>query len=62
MDVSDEESDQELTIFTPPDIVNKAKTEKTAGLLPEKSKQLYRMRNAMICLWNGVKNGTVRIS
>jgi hypothetical protein len=43
-DVSDEESDKELSILTPPDIVNKAKTVKTADLLPEKSKQLCRMR------------------
>jgi hypothetical protein len=41
IDVSDEESDQELSILTPPDIVNKAKTVKTVDLLPEKSKQLY---------------------
>jgi hypothetical protein len=26
MDVSDEESDEELSMLTPPDIVNKAKT------------------------------------
>jgi hypothetical protein len=45
MDVSDEESDQELSILTQPDIINKAKTVKTVDLLPEKSKQLYRMRN-----------------
>jgi hypothetical protein len=50
MDVSDEESEQELSKLTPTDIVNKAKTLTTADLLPEKSKQLYRMANAMICL------------
>jgi hypothetical protein len=49
-DVSDGESDQELTIATPPIIVNKAKTVTTANFLPEKSKHLYFMRNAMICL------------
>jgi hypothetical protein len=36
MDVSDEESDQKLSILTPPDILNKTKTAKTADLLPEK--------------------------
>jgi hypothetical protein len=46
MDVSDEESVQELSKLTPPDIVNKAKTVTTADLLPENLKQLYRMRNA----------------
>jgi hypothetical protein len=40
MDVSDEESDQELSILTLPDIVNKSKTVTIADLLPEKSKQL----------------------
>jgi hypothetical protein len=37
-DVYDEESVQELSILTPPDIVNKAVT--IAGLLLEKSKML----------------------
>jgi hypothetical protein len=50
MDVSNEESEQELSKLRPPDIVNKAKTVTTADLIPEKSKQLYRMKNAMICL------------
>jgi hypothetical protein len=36
MDVSDEESDQEISISTPQNIINKAKTMKTADLLPEK--------------------------
>jgi hypothetical protein len=53
MDGSDEESDQELSILTLPDIVNKAKTVTTVDLLSEKSKQLYRMRNAIVCLLNG---------
>jgi hypothetical protein len=48
MDVSDEESDQEISILTPP-IVNKVKTVTTADLLSAKSKQLYRMRNAITC-------------
>jgi hypothetical protein len=47
------ESDQELSILT--DIGHKAKTVSTADLLLEKSKQLYRMRNAMIYLWNGAR-------
>jgi hypothetical protein len=55
MDVSDGGSDQELTILIPPNIVNKTKTVTTADLLPEKSKQLYRKRNVMICLWNGAR-------
>jgi hypothetical protein len=46
MDVSNEESCQELSKPTLPDIANKAKT--TTDLLPEKSKQLYRMTNSMI--------------
>jgi hypothetical protein len=41
MDVSDEESEQELSKLRPPDTVNKAKTVTTADLLPKKSKQLY---------------------
>jgi hypothetical protein len=47
MDVYDEGSNEEL-IITPPDIVNKGKNVKTADLLPGKSKQLYRVRKAMI--------------
>jgi hypothetical protein len=45
MDVSDNESDQELSILTPPDIVNKAKTVKTAGLLQEKIKTVVSYEN-----------------
>jgi hypothetical protein len=52
MDVSDEESDQELSILTPPDIINEAKT---ADMQPEKSNPLYRIRNTMICLCNGTR-------
>jgi hypothetical protein len=48
MDVSDVESDQELSISTPQDIINKAKTLKTADLLPEKSNQLYHVRNVRL--------------
>jgi hypothetical protein len=40
MEVSDEESDKELSILMPPDIVNKAKTVTITDLQPEKSKQL----------------------
>jgi ribosomal protein S19E (S16A) len=56
MDVSDKESKQELSKLTPPDNVNEVKTVTTADLLPEKSKQLYGMRNAKICLWNCARN------
>jgi hypothetical protein len=50
-----------ISILTPPGIINKAKTVKTADLLPEKSKQLYRMGNAMICLCNGVRKTKLEI-
>jgi hypothetical protein len=43
MDVSDEESDQEFSILAPQDIVIKARTLKTADLLPKKSNQLYHV-------------------
>jgi hypothetical protein len=56
MDVSGEESDQELSIITPADIVTKPKTLTTADLLPEKSLWPYCMRrNTMICLCNGAR-------
>jgi hypothetical protein len=48
MYVFDEESDQELSILTPQDIINKGKTLKTADLLTEKSNQLYRVRNVWL--------------
>jgi hypothetical protein len=48
MDVSDEESDQEISISTPQVIINKTKTLKTAYLLPEKSNQLYCVRNVRL--------------
>jgi hypothetical protein len=61
MNVSDEESDQELSLLTPQDIINKAKTLKTADLLPEKSNQLFYVRNDLFMqLYK--KNGTERIS
>jgi hypothetical protein len=48
MDVSDEESDKKLSILTPQDIINKARTLKTADLLPEKSNQLNRVGNVRL--------------
>jgi hypothetical protein len=43
MDVSDEESGQELSILTQPDIVNRARNVTTVDFLPEKSKQLRNL-------------------